>query len=198
MWWLCRHKAWDVHEYVIGLYEELKSWVLVYWRIWGTINYLTCSRCKQVNTQALSILISNATNSILSDLMEARQTNKGVNMINVTNIRYIINNNNIIHNKSIRKVHIVFLCQAFLCIELGQCKYHPEAVVYPGFGADLKWHGIGLYSCCNQRVMRFDPSSMPKVCYVALKYVLRISNDPWTCLTILHVCMFVSWYRAVK
>lgn len=97
-----RHKAWDVHEYVIGLYEELKSWVLVYWRIWGTINYLTCSRCKQ----------------------------------------------------------------AFLCIELGQCKYHPEAVVYPGIGADLKWHGIGIYSCCNQRVMRFDPSSMPKGCKI--------------------------------
>uniref|UniRef100_A0A8C0YA46 SANT and BTB domain regulator of CSR n=1 Tax=Cyprinus carpio carpio TaxID=630221 RepID=A0A8C0YA46_CYPCA len=42
-----RHKAWEVHEYVNGLYEELKSWVLVYWRIWGTINFLTCSRCRQ-------------------------------------------------------------------------------------------------------------------------------------------------------
>uniref|UniRef100_A0AAQ6IDH5 SANT and BTB domain-containing protein n=1 Tax=Anabas testudineus TaxID=64144 RepID=A0AAQ6IDH5_ANATE len=43
-----RQKSWDVHEYITGLYEELKSWVLVYWRIWGTINYLTCSRCQQV------------------------------------------------------------------------------------------------------------------------------------------------------
>ncbi|KAG7999894.1 hypothetical protein GBF38_001965 [Nibea albiflora] len=42
-----RQKTWDVHEYITGLYEELKSWVLVYWRIWGTINYLTCNRCQQ-------------------------------------------------------------------------------------------------------------------------------------------------------
>uniref|UniRef100_A0A672KCF6 SANT and BTB domain regulator of CSR n=1 Tax=Sinocyclocheilus grahami TaxID=75366 RepID=A0A672KCF6_SINGR len=97
-----RHKAWEVHEYVNGLYEELKSWVLVYWRIWGTINFLTCSRCKQ----------------------------------------------------------------AFLCTDLGQCKYHPEAVVYPGIGADHRWHGIGLYPCCNQKVLRFDPSSMPKGCKI--------------------------------
>ncbi|XP_051503147.1 SANT and BTB domain regulator of class switch recombination isoform X1 [Myxocyprinus asiaticus] len=97
-----RHKAWEVHEYVNGLYEELKSWVLVYWRIWGTINFLTCTCCKR----------------------------------------------------------------AFLCTELGQCKYHPEAVVYPGIGADQKWHGIGHYPCCNQRVLRFDPSSMPKGCKI--------------------------------
>ncbi|XP_048047177.1 SANT and BTB domain regulator of class switch recombination isoform X1 [Megalobrama amblycephala] len=97
-----RHKAWEVHEYVNGLYEELKSWILVYWRIWGTINFLACSRCKQ----------------------------------------------------------------AFLCTELGQCKYHPEAVVYPGIGAEQRWHGIGLYPCCNQKVLRFDPSSMPKGCKI--------------------------------
>ncbi|XP_056120270.1 SANT and BTB domain regulator of class switch recombination isoform X1 [Rhinichthys klamathensis goyatoka] len=97
-----RHKAWEVHEYLNGLYEELKSWVLVYWRIWGTINFLACSRCKQ----------------------------------------------------------------EFLCTELGQCKYHPEAVVYPGIGADHRWHGIGLYPCCNQKVLRFDPSSMPKGCKI--------------------------------
>uniref|UniRef100_A0A8C2CVA1 Si:ch211-189k9.2 n=1 Tax=Cyprinus carpio TaxID=7962 RepID=A0A8C2CVA1_CYPCA len=107
-----RHKAWEVHEYVNGLYEELKSWVLVYWRIWGTINFLTCSRCRQ----------------------------------------------------------------AFLCTDLGQCKYHPETVVYPGIGADHRWHGIGLYPCCNQKVLRFDPSSMPKVYVVALEYT-RILND---------------------
>lgn len=46
--WVHRQKSWDVHEYTTALYEELKSWVHVYWRIWGTINYLTCSRCQQV------------------------------------------------------------------------------------------------------------------------------------------------------
>lgn len=50
-----RQKGWDVYEYLSGLYEELKSWVLVYWRIWGVINYLTCLCCKQVNIATLEV-----------------------------------------------------------------------------------------------------------------------------------------------
>ncbi|KAK3563688.1 hypothetical protein QTP86_034395 [Hemibagrus guttatus] len=94
-----KQKGWDVHEYLNSLYEELKSWVLVYWRIWGIINYLTCVCCKQV----------------------------------------------------------------FLCCELAQCRYHPEAVVYPGVGADSSEHGAGIYPCCKQRALRFDPAAMPTV-----------------------------------
>uniref|UniRef100_A0A8C4DQX9 SANT and BTB domain regulator of CSR n=1 Tax=Dicentrarchus labrax TaxID=13489 RepID=A0A8C4DQX9_DICLA len=95
-----RQKNWDVHEYLTGLYEELKSWVLVYWRIWGTINFLTCSRCQQV----------------------------------------------------------------FVCAELTHCSYHPDSVLYPGMSTEKGWHGAGIYPCCNQRVLRFDPSGMPKGC----------------------------------
>ncbi|TSU37056.1 hypothetical protein Baya_12880 [Bagarius yarrelli] len=95
-----RQKGWDVHEYLNSLFEELKSWVLVYWRIWGTINYLNCSCCKQV----------------------------------------------------------------FLCCDLAQCRYHPEAVVYPGVGADSSEHGVGIYPCCKQRALRFDPAAMPTGC----------------------------------
>ncbi|XP_058507014.1 SANT and BTB domain regulator of class switch recombination isoform X2 [Solea solea] len=95
-----RQKSWDVHEYITGLYEELKSWVLVYWRIWGTINYLTCSRCQQV----------------------------------------------------------------FVCAELTHCKYHPDSVVYPSLGAEKGLHGAGKFPCCNQRVLRFDPTGIPKGC----------------------------------
>ncbi|XP_053523114.1 SANT and BTB domain regulator of class switch recombination isoform X3 [Artibeus jamaicensis] len=43
-----RDKTWDVHEYLNSLFEELKSWRDVYWRLWGTVNWLTCSRCGQV------------------------------------------------------------------------------------------------------------------------------------------------------
>ncbi|XP_037638885.1 uncharacterized protein KIAA1841 homolog isoform X1 [Sebastes umbrosus] len=95
-----KQKSWDVHEYISSLYEELKSWVLVYWRIWGTINYLTCSRCQQL----------------------------------------------------------------FVCAELTHCKYHQDSVLYPGMGTEKGWHGAGVYPCCNQRVLRFDPSGMPKGC----------------------------------
>ncbi|XP_055581991.1 SANT and BTB domain regulator of class switch recombination isoform X4 [Falco biarmicus] len=42
-----RDKTWEVHEYLICLHEELKSWRDVYWRLWGTVNWLTCSRCNQ-------------------------------------------------------------------------------------------------------------------------------------------------------
>ncbi|KAL8185061.1 UNVERIFIED_CONTAM: hypothetical protein K2H54_036277 [Gekko kuhli] len=44
---LYRDKSWDIHEYLLSLFEELKSWRDVYWRLWGTINWLTCSRCNQ-------------------------------------------------------------------------------------------------------------------------------------------------------
>ncbi|XP_019328458.1 PREDICTED: uncharacterized protein KIAA1841 homolog [Aptenodytes forsteri] len=37
-----RDKTWEVHEYLICLHEELKSWRDVYWRLWGTVNWLTC------------------------------------------------------------------------------------------------------------------------------------------------------------
>ncbi|XP_072363891.1 SANT and BTB domain regulator of class switch recombination isoform X3 [Scyliorhinus torazame] len=45
---LYRDKSWDVHEYINSLYEDLKSWQDVYWRLWGTINWLPCARCKKV------------------------------------------------------------------------------------------------------------------------------------------------------
>ncbi|XP_019901816.3 uncharacterized protein KIAA1841 homolog isoform X2 [Esox lucius] len=95
-----RQKSWEVHDYVAGLHEELKCWVLVYWRIWGTVNHLTCSHCRQ----------------------------------------------------------------AFVCTDLSQCQYHPEGVLYPGMGVEPGWHGTGIYPCCNQRALRFDPSGMPKGC----------------------------------
>lgn len=52
--------------------------------------------------------------------------------------------------------------QVFVCAELTQCKYHPDSVLYPGMATEKGWHGAGLYPCCNQRVLRFDPTAMPK------------------------------------
>ncbi|XP_056423644.1 SANT and BTB domain regulator of class switch recombination-like isoform X1 [Hyla sarda] len=92
-----RDKTWDVHEYLTSLYEELKSWRDVYWRLWGTINWLHCSRCKQT----------------------------------------------------------------FLLNELTHCQYHPEPAVY-----SLDSPGTGVYPCCNQKVLRFDPAQLPKGCKV--------------------------------
>ncbi|OCT79717.1 hypothetical protein XELAEV_18026526mg [Xenopus laevis] len=97
-----RDKSWDVHEYLISLFEELKSWRDVYWRLWGTINWLTCSRCKQ----------------------------------------------------------------SFLCNESSHCQYHPEPAVYPGAASSLDSPGTGIYPCCNQKVLRFDPAQLPKGCKV--------------------------------
>ncbi|XP_033859660.1 SANT and BTB domain regulator of class switch recombination [Acipenser ruthenus] len=106
-----RDKSWEVHEYLSCLYEELKSWSLVYWRIWGTVNYLTCSQCKQV----------------------------------------------------------------FLCTELSHCRYHPEPVHYPGVTSELGFPGVGIYPCCKQKVLRFDPTKIPKGCQVK-DHVVNISG----------------------
>ncbi|KAG8443966.1 hypothetical protein GDO86_009232 [Hymenochirus boettgeri] len=95
-----RDKTWDIHEYLTGLFEELKSWRDVYWRLWGTINWMTCSRCKQ----------------------------------------------------------------SFLCNELSHCQYHPESAVYSGAASSVGSPGAGIYPCCNQKVLRFDPTQLPKGC----------------------------------
>ncbi|XP_068042220.1 SANT and BTB domain regulator of class switch recombination isoform X3 [Anomalospiza imberbis] len=97
-----RDKTWEVHEYLIGLHEELKSWRDVYWRLWGTVNWLTCSRCNQ----------------------------------------------------------------SFLCTEFSHCQYHSQPVLYPGVASALGSTGTGVYPCCNQKVLRFDPTTLPKGCKV--------------------------------
>ncbi|XP_011842718.1 PREDICTED: uncharacterized protein KIAA1841 homolog [Mandrillus leucophaeus] len=109
-----RDKTWDVHEYLNSLFEELKSWRDVYWRLWGTINWLTCSRCYQT----------------------------------------------------------------FLCIEFSHCQYHSETVVYPTAASSLNSVGTGIYPCCNQKILRFDPTQLTKF--------LSLKN--WT----LQLCLFLS------
>lgn len=103
-----RDKTWDVHEYLNSLFEELKSWRDVYWRLWGTINWLTCSRCYQ----------------------------------------------------------------AFLCIEFSHCQYHSEVVIYSSAVNSLNTVGTGIYPCCNQKVLRFDPTQLTKGCKVRDHMVL--------------------------
>ncbi|KAJ0004896.1 hypothetical protein NQD34_011110 [Periophthalmus magnuspinnatus] len=106
-----RQKSWDVHDFLSDQFEELKSWVLIYWRLWGTINHLTCSRCQQV----------------------------------------------------------------FVCSELTQCRYHPDSVQYPG-SAEKGGHGAGVYPCCNQKVLRFDPTAMPKGCRMR-DHIVSLPDD---------------------
>jgi len=37
--------SWDVSEWLLETRNQLTTWSDVYWYIWGTINYLECSRC---------------------------------------------------------------------------------------------------------------------------------------------------------
>nr|XP_056708726.1 SANT and BTB domain regulator of class switch recombination isoform X2 [Euleptes europaea] len=97
-----RDKSWEVHEYLLSLFEELKSWRDVYWRLWGTVNWLTCSRCNQT----------------------------------------------------------------FLCTEFSHCQYHTQPVLYLSIASDVGPPSTGVYSCCNQKVLRFDPAPLPKGCKV--------------------------------
>jgi len=39
---------WDVNLLIMQLHEELHKWSLVYWRLWGIVNHLPCSRCGQM------------------------------------------------------------------------------------------------------------------------------------------------------
>eukprot|EP00794_Sanderia_malayensis_P013889 gene13889-15337_t len=40
--------SWDVNDHVINLKNQLKTWRNVFWRLWGTVNYLHCSRCDEM------------------------------------------------------------------------------------------------------------------------------------------------------
>ncbi|EGW11608.1 Uncharacterized protein KIAA1841 [Cricetulus griseus] len=52
--------------------------------------------------------------------------------------------------------------QAFLCIEFSHCQYHSEVVVYSTTISSLSTVGTGIYPCCNQKVLRFDPTQLTK------------------------------------
>ncbi|EAX00014.1 KIAA1841 protein, isoform CRA_b [Homo sapiens] len=56
--------------------------------------------------------------------------------------------------------------RAFLCIEFSHCQYHSETVVYPTAASSLNTVGTGIYPCCNQKVLRFDPTQLTKGCKV--------------------------------
>lgn len=51
-----RDPSWDVNDYLIELKAELKTWREVYWRLWGTVNYQTCSRFVKYRLWFLSIV----------------------------------------------------------------------------------------------------------------------------------------------
>ncbi|XP_032881036.1 uncharacterized protein KIAA1841 homolog isoform X1 [Amblyraja radiata] len=131
-----RDKSWDVHEYLNGLYEDLKSWQDVYWRLWGTINWLPCTRCKKV----------------------------------------------------------------FQCTELSHCRYHPEQVIYLPLGNQLSTPGFGLYPCCKQKVMRFDPLQVNTGCKLqdhVVKLASQLQNGKLTSLSIGQVYCDVLQHKDV-
>eukprot|EP00112_Aurelia_sp_Birch-Aquarium-sp1_P020299 Seg52.3 transcript_id=Seg52.3/GoldUCD/mRNA.D3Y31 product="putative protein KIAA1841-like" protein_id=Seg52.3/GoldUCD/D3Y31 len=43
-----RDSNWDVNDYLLLLKSNVKTWRNVYWRIWGSINYLYCTRCEEL------------------------------------------------------------------------------------------------------------------------------------------------------
>uniref|UniRef100_A0A1A9WTM3 DUF3342 domain-containing protein n=1 Tax=Glossina brevipalpis TaxID=37001 RepID=A0A1A9WTM3_9MUSC len=41
-----RDSGWDLSSYITQLFKELKSWRLVYWKLWGQAHYLYCCLCE--------------------------------------------------------------------------------------------------------------------------------------------------------
>uniref|UniRef100_H2ZAL9 SANT and BTB domain-containing protein n=1 Tax=Ciona savignyi TaxID=51511 RepID=H2ZAL9_CIOSA len=93
--------GWDINAFLVGLHDELRKWNLVYWRLWGLVNHLKCSRCDQV----------------------------------------------------------------FQVCEFGHCRYHSERAQYQNLTGDGSDSPIGIYACCNQSVLRFDPTGLNKGCH---------------------------------
>ncbi|XP_074641668.1 SANT and BTB domain regulator of class switch recombination-like [Tubulanus polymorphus] len=43
-----RDTKWNVNDHLLEWMKELKTWRDLYWRLWGTVNYLSCSCCGEV------------------------------------------------------------------------------------------------------------------------------------------------------
>lgn len=41
-----RSPSWNLSNYIDLMYEELKCWKVVYWRLWGLCHFLKCCECK--------------------------------------------------------------------------------------------------------------------------------------------------------
>lgn len=41
-----RSPSWNLSKYIDLMYEELRCWKVVYWRLWGLCHFLKCSECK--------------------------------------------------------------------------------------------------------------------------------------------------------
>ncbi|XP_037881137.1 uncharacterized protein KIAA1841 homolog [Glossina fuscipes] len=41
-----RDSSWDLSSYITQLFKEVKSWRLVYWKLWGHAHYLYCCLCE--------------------------------------------------------------------------------------------------------------------------------------------------------
>lgn len=86
-------------------------------------------------------------------------------------------------------ISCMILCrcnQVFQLCEFGHCQYHPER---PQFRQVLEMQApdnpVGLYPCCNQRVLRFDPTGLSKGshveflihCEYAIVYYPKLGNN---------------------
>ena len=99
-------RSWDINSWLLSLHEQLKSWSLVYWRIWGTVNHLYCSVCKS----------------------------------------------------------------HFQLLDYSSCRYHREKAQIE------KGQAVGVYPCCSQAVLRFDPTEIQTGCCTKDHKVL-VSSD---------------------
>lgn len=105
--------SWDINSWIVSLYEELHQWSMVYWRLWATLNDLTCTTC------------------------------------NCT----------------------------FQLFEFGHCQYHRDKANFTLFeDSKLSDTVVGIYPCCNQSVLRFDPTETNKGCCVR-DHTVSVTNS---------------------
>lgn len=74
-------------------------------------------------------------------------------------------------------IDFIYSVQAFLCIEFSHCQYHSEAVVYPPAASSLSTVGTGIFPCCNQKVLRFDPTQLTKVNIECCPFVVIVLTN---------------------
>lgn len=127
--------AWDVNSWMVSLHEELNQWSLVYWRLYATVNDLSCSTCMTT----------------------------------------------------------------FQLFEYSHCKYHPEKPKFQTFRNNaMQENAIGVYPCCGQNVLRFDPTHISvKGCSLKAHTVLPKTRQEQDLLNVLlkHLSLIQADYN---
>ncbi|CAH8536396.1 unnamed protein product [Dicrocoelium dendriticum] len=172
-------------DLLVSWYLELKSWRLVYWRLWATINLQTCNRCgRQFPIIELGDgcifhpekpLPRNLVGSQMGDATKCNETMKPT--YNVGEVSKL----SLLHSSALNR----YPEEGATCL--------PDESRSPSECRNLKSQLV--YPCCGLEAFHFEPFRVPSGCYRNhhILDAVSSSSDSVARLAQIHRDLFLSW-----